>query len=228
MIKRKWLGLFVLFIPVTFLVITAVVPDRYVVNQNIDINDDAPVALMTDPVGYMSFKQMMNDTVSFFINSYTVTKLESDIVPGWANKQKTPLGDMVRETMSIKKIDDKRVQVVYSGKNRELGQILVGFYAERLLKKAHEGLIRSNTVDQGRKPQLAGNINTVELKSLWRSDRTLPLMYCIGVSMVLVLILFGFIEWNDSALKSERQRSEERRVGKECRRLCRSRWSPYH
>jgi NADPH:quinone reductase-like Zn-dependent oxidoreductase len=25
-----------------------------------------------------------------------------------------------------------------------------------------------------------------------------------------------------------RFRSEERRVGKECRRLCRSRWSPYH
>ena len=25
-----------------------------------------------------------------------------------------------------------------------------------------------------------------------------------------------------------RSRSEERRVGKECRRLCRSRWSPYH
>ena len=26
----------------------------------------------------------------------------------------------------------------------------------------------------------------------------------------------------------ERYRSEERRVGKECLRLCRSRWSPYH
>jgi hypothetical protein len=26
----------------------------------------------------------------------------------------------------------------------------------------------------------------------------------------------------------EGKRSEERRVGKECRRLCRSRWSPYH
>jgi CBS domain-containing protein len=26
----------------------------------------------------------------------------------------------------------------------------------------------------------------------------------------------------------EGERSEERRVGKECRRLCRSRWSPYH
>ena len=26
----------------------------------------------------------------------------------------------------------------------------------------------------------------------------------------------------------ETSRSEERRVGKECLRLCRSRWSPYH
>ena len=26
----------------------------------------------------------------------------------------------------------------------------------------------------------------------------------------------------------QRDRSEERRVGKECLRLCRSRWSPYH
>ena len=30
-----------------------------------------------------------------------------------------------------------------------------------------------------------------------------------------------------SSLKPN-QRSEERRVGKECLRLCRSRWSPYH
>jgi hypothetical protein len=30
------------------------------------------------------------------------------------------------------------------------------------------------------------------------------------------------------SLVDRHQRSEERRVGKECRRLCRSRWSPYH
>jgi hypothetical protein len=30
------------------------------------------------------------------------------------------------------------------------------------------------------------------------------------------------------ALAETLRRSEERRVGKECRRLCRSRWSPYH
>ena len=30
------------------------------------------------------------------------------------------------------------------------------------------------------------------------------------------------------ATDPDRERSEERRVGKECLRLCRSRWSPYH
>ena len=32
----------------------------------------------------------------------------------------------------------------------------------------------------------------------------------------------------DTELLQLRSRSEERRVGKECLRLCRSRWSPYH
>src|SRR3546814_16027312 len=36
--------------------------------------------------------------------------------------------------------------------------------------------------------------------------------------------------WNRliAAVESERQRSEERRVGKECVSPCRSRWSQYH
>jgi 2-polyprenyl-6-methoxyphenol hydroxylase-like FAD-dependent oxidoreductase len=38
------------------------------------------------------------------------------------------------------------------------------------------------------------------------------------------------LAWLDiwHALSPTPIRSEERRVGKECRRLCRSRWSPYH
>src|SRR3546814_20758157 len=37
----------------------------------------------------------------------------------------------------------------------------------------------------------------------------------------------SFIEWNDYNLLII-NRSEERRVGKECVSTCRSRWSPYH
>ena len=32
----------------------------------------------------------------------------------------------------------------------------------------------------------------------------------------------------EQQLEEKMERSEERRVGKECLRLCRSRWSPYH
>ena len=35
------------------------------------------------------------------------------------------------------------------------------------------------------------------------------------------------VEWYDELLRFA-DRSEERRVGKECRCTCRSRWSPYH
>jgi hypothetical protein len=38
----------------------------------------------------------------------------------------------------------------------------------------------------------------------------------------------GTSAWGDGAPVVVTARSEERRVGKECRRLCRSRWSPYH
>jgi two-component system heavy metal sensor histidine kinase CusS len=35
-------------------------------------------------------------------------------------------------------------------------------------------------------------------------------------------------QMEDALVGHHHLRSEERRVGKECRRLCRSRWSPYH
>ena len=44
--------------------------------------------------------------------------------------------------------------------------------------------------------------------------------------LTLTTPLFADKNSNEEVLK--RLRSEERRVGKECLRLCRSRWSPYH
>ena len=34
--------------------------------------------------------------------------------------------------------------------------------------------------------------------------------------------------WDDDTFRKHARGSEERRVGKECYALCRSRWSPYH
>jgi hypothetical protein len=46
----------------------------------------------------------------------------------------------------------------------------------------------------------------------------------------LLISCFETVRYNTSTdpMRIIMDRSEERRVGKECRRLCRSRWSPYH
>jgi DNA ligase-1 len=52
--------------------------------------------------------------------------------------------------------------------------------------------------------------------------RTLPFLECLLFNKLLTGSLRVGVSGGLAA------RSEERRVGKECRRLCRSRWSPYH
>ena len=50
-----------------------------------------------------------------------------------------------------------------------------------------------------------------------------------GIPVILLDIpQSGFGKKNALAEGAIEKRSEERRVGKECLRLCRSRWSPYH
>ena len=55
-----------------------------------------------------------------------------------------------------------------------------------------------------------------------------------AVSLVALLCAGALIAWSEgpAVTSSERRltaaRSEERRVGKECSKQCRSRWSPYH
>ena len=47
--------------------------------------------------------------------------------------------------------------------------------------------------------------------------------------MMTLMVFFMRDEFPEADMdKVIRMRSEERRVGKECLRLCRSRWSPYH
>ena len=52
------------------------------------------------------------------------------------------------------------------------------------------------------------------------SNVAIVLLVAAGISYFAIDMLRG--------LADNHQRSEERRVGKECTEQCRSRWSPYH
>ena len=72
---------------------------------------------------------------------------------------------------------------------------------------------------------LGRNVMT-NLDSIFKNrDITLPRKVCLVKAMVFHVVMYGCESW--TVKKAERRRidrSEERRVGKECR----SRWSPYH
>ena len=63
-----------------------------------------------------------------------------------------------------------------------------------------------------------------EYKEILSIPNTDPLMREEMICEYCVLYPQGY----NFAVMANQKRSEERRVGKECLRLCRSRWSPYH
>src|SRR3546814_558853 len=69
------------------------------------------------------------------------------------------------------------------------------------------------------------------LHHMYFSGTTTPVM-AIGASFsaleVVPLIVLGYEAWENWRLKERAPRSEERRVGKECVRTVRFRWSRYH
>ena len=84
---------------------------------------------------------------------------------------------------------------------------LVAFFARiaEVVQTAHDRGI----VHRDLKPS---NVMVIE-----RAGKLLPKLLDFGVAKLL-----------DGAAPPEDMRSEERRVGKECSKQCRSRWSPYH
>ena len=66
------------------------------------------------------------------------------------------------------------------------------------------------------------------LNRLDRMSRTVPGCRHRLVTPPLRLAMPRWVVDRDFDLSYHLRRSEERRVGKECLRLCRSRWSPYH
>ena len=72
------------------------------------------------------------------------------------------------------------------------------------------------------------DLDSKALQKIYQSDN--PFIYLKAYKQINKFFTDnGFVhrQWSGYISKGK-LRSEERRVGKECLRLCRSRWSPYH
>lgn len=204
---RSWLWL-ALFPPLIFLVISSITPNQFFITQDIRASKDAPVALMTSPVGYISMQELLSRPETLFQNKLSIRalygQLYSDIDYYRTDPQFRVLFEAVKNSMLLFKNDQDKVQVVYQGPEKEKGLIMVEFYSDRLIQSLSEGIRRSKAKETAI-AQLSGVAKVKEKRIVFEKSRLWQLFEIVIVSMISVLVLCGFLEYRDSSFKSERQ-----------------------
>ena len=208
--KRRLLLLLILVPPFVFLALSAIRSDRFSIKQDISISKDSPVALASGPIGLERMEQITSHPDDFFQNNFAVRKLYTNLYAGTAvyraDRQFRILLDAIKDGMSLTMPSANIVRITYHGKDQKIGQALVGYYSQRLVLKAKEGLARSEHMEsKSLVPKLMGGMEVEEHHALWRIERLLPFVMICIVSLMGVLVLLGVLEWSDQSLKTERQ-----------------------
>ena len=208
--KRRFWLLLILFPPMFYIFVSAGYTDRFSIKQHISISKGLPIALASGPGGLKQIKEIVSHPDDFFLNNYAVRKLYTKLYVGTtvyrADGQFRNLLEKIKNSMSIKMPSENIAVITFYGEDKAIGQTLVSYYSDRLVQKGKEGLLRSKHKGSGFKlPALMGNMEISEHRSLWRSERFVPLVLITFISLIGVLLVLAVFEWSDPSFKSERQ-----------------------
>ena len=191
-----------------YLLLSATIPDRFSVEQEIAIPKNALVRVGKRPGSTLPMSEMISRPESFFQDEFALMLLEKQLNSDTALRPaKTPRSDLkatVKTGMTLTMTGGKRVAVAYHGNDRDLGEKLVGFYSQRLINKLSPG---SKIGNRKKKPSasLIGQTGINEFRALWRTQRLCPSLVIAVISVLIILIIIALIEWLDPSFKSERQ-----------------------
>jgi len=191
-----------------YLLLSATIPDRFSVEQEIAIPKNALVRVGKRPGSTLPMSEMISRPESFFQDEFALMLLEKQLNSDTALRPaKTPRSDLkatVKTGMTLTMTGGKRVAVAYHGNDRDLGEKLVGFYSQRLINKLSPG---SKIGNRKKKPSasLIGQTGINEFRALWRTQRLYPSLVIAVISVLIILIIIALIEWLDPSFKSERQ-----------------------
>jgi hypothetical protein len=207
--RRLWL-LLILLLPLAYLVTSAIHSDRFSINQNINISNDAPVVLVASSNSIKPVGEVVANPDDFLLSNFAVRKLYTNFYAGTAvyraDRQFRNLLETIKDNMSLTMPSEDLLMVSYHGKDRKVGKALVGYYSQRLIQKIEEGFERSNHRDINSKtPFLMGSMEIKAHRAFWRSERFLPFVLTGILSFLGVLMVLAVLEWSDPSFKSERQ-----------------------
>jgi hypothetical protein len=208
--KRRFWLLLILFPPMFYIFVSAGYTDRFSIKQKISISKNLPLALASGPAGLKQMKEIVVHPDDFFLNNYAVRKLYTKLYVGTAvyraDGQFRNLLEKIKNNMSMEMPSENIAIITFYGEDKAIGETLVKYYSDRFIQKGKEGLLRSKHKGSGFKlPALMGNMEINEHRSLWRSERFVPLVLITFISLIGVLLVLAVLEWSDPSFKSERQ-----------------------
>ena len=222
------------FVPLAvYLVLASLMADRSLVIQKLRIPHTSPVASAKGPIELISVKDLVSHPEDLFQDQFALAELANRLYAfpelGQGGPAPNVLKVICQRHMSLNKEGDDTLIVSYSGANSALGEEMVGFFSERLLNRAEEGRERTNR-QTGRKaatqsayqpggvgspdvpsvqePPWIGALGAKELfpqHAVWRPERFPVAFMVFVVSVIFMVLFFGFLEWADPSFKSERQ-----------------------
>ncbi|MCP4694804.1 MAG: hypothetical protein GY859_42645 [Desulfobacterales bacterium] len=209
---RKWWLLASLIPLACYLAFSAARADRFTILGEISISADTPISLSPKAGDTTIMRDVLTRPASFFQNKFALSTLAKTLrenirVMSEDGLSPYALKNLCADAMTISTPGKGMVRITFNGKNRELGETMVGFYTQRLIQQANVGMkmARPRPAKKAPAPHVVGEIQASGHRALWRPERFLPALQVVITSLLIILVLVGVIGWLDPSFKSERQ-----------------------
>ena len=130
--RRLWLLLAVVP-PAVYLVVSAAVPDRFVVRQEVSLSGNDLIALSPKPGDLKAVNELVSSPRYFFLNKFALVLLGKQLVMNMEGEKE------VENCLTLATAGDRTV-ITYDGSDRRRGRVMVAFYAQRLIQQAGDWL----------------------------------------------------------------------------------------
>lgn len=207
--RRKWL--LTAFIPVMiYLGVSAAIPERFVVSQEIAITGNTLISLSPRAADLRSLQELISTPNLFFLNRFALALLTKRLelrMPSIQNRRpEVSIIGKVEQYLTLDMTGKNTVRITYKGNNRKEGEIMVAFYARRLVKQTEDylALNRSAVKDGATAPRIIGRTTVSEMRLPWCNSRLEPALFIGVVTLFVLMLLITLLEWFKPSFSSER------------------------
>lgn len=212
--RARWLWV-AFFPPLIYVVFVLANPHSFIIVRTVEISPNAPVTRAPGAASAVSVKTLIEER-ALFEGEQTYWTLRSRLEQEFpkASTAGIPLWNLLHHDMAMHLLDADLLELSYRGSDRRLGEFLVDFFAQRLVARTKEGRLVAANESVGRltnagiridipPAEIVGGIQTTEQRTLTGHGRTVAII--LVVSLCIVILVLGGLEWADSSFKSERQ-----------------------